>query len=210
MGNIRMGPPQGMVLFLKKGAGARQFVETGTFRGDTAQWASEHFDEVYTIELSPEYHAAALNRFAANTRVRPLSGNSAEVLAALVAKMSAPALFWLDAHWSGLDTSGRDHECPLLQELAAINASPLDHVVLVDDARLFCAPPPAPHRAADWPDLFTTVSVLAAGGRRHVVLRDDVLAAVPVAMKDALVEFVRSSAANEPSGRGGWRRWLFR
>lgn len=163
MGKIRMGPPEGMVLFLKENLRARQFVETGTFRGDTAHWASGHFEEVCTIELSPEYHAAALRRFADNKRVRPLAGNSPEVLAALMPTIVGPAIFWLDAHWSGMDTSGRGKECPLLEELEAINASPEDHVVLVDDARLFCAPPPKPHFADSWPDLFTTVNALAAG-----------------------------------------------
>lgn len=210
MGKIRMGPPQEMVLFLKEGAGLRSFIETGTFRGDTAQWAAAHFEEVSTIELSPIYHAAAAQRFARNRRVRALVGNSPTVLAELVPKLSAPALFWLDAHWSGLDTSGRDRECPLLDELAPITASPLDHVVLVDDARLFCAPPPAPHRAEDWPDLVTTVGALAAGGRRHVILWDDVLVAVPAALRGVLAEFVRTSRPGSGDRKAWWRRWLFR
>ncbi len=205
-----MGPPKGLTLFLKESAGTRHFVETGTFRGDTARWAAGHFDEVVTIELSPAYHAAAVKRFAGEPRVRPLAGGSPEVLAELVPGLAAPALFWLDAHWSGLDTSGRDHECPLLEELAVINQSPVGHIVLVDDARLFCAPPPAPHRVEAWPDLRTTLDALEADGRRHVVLWDDVFIAVPVGLRESLAGFLRSSPTRQASDRAWWRRLLNR
>ncbi len=208
MGKIRMGPPESMVLFFKQKAGARHFVETGTFHGETAAWAGAFFEQVFTIELSANYHAAAVKRFADSGSVKPLKGNSAEVLAELTGRIEGPAIFWLDAHWSGHDTSGRENECPLIEEVALINASPAGHVVMVDDARLFCAPPPAPHRAEDWPDLLTTLQVLADNGRRHVILYDDVLVAVPLEMKGALVEFIREELAKNRSSKAWWRRLL--
>ena len=89
-----------------------------------------------------------------------------------------------------------------------INASRADHVVMVDDARLFCAPPPAPHRAEDWPDLLATVQVLSDRGRRHVILHDDVLVAVPMALKEGLVEFVRRELAENRKAKPWWRRLM--
>lgn len=208
MGKIRMGPPQSLVLFLKEKAGAGHFVETGTFKGDTAAWAGGHFARVFTVELSADYHAAAVKRFAGSESVKPLKGNSAQVLAELMGRIEGPGIFWLDAHWSGLDTSGREAECPLIEEVALINASPAEHVVMVDDARLFCAPPPAPHRAEDWPDLLATVQVLSDRGRRHVILHHDVLVAVPMALKEGLVEFVRRELAENRKSKPWWRRLM--
>ena len=186
------------------------FVETGTYRGDTAAWAAGHFARVTTIELSPGYCAAAQARFRDQPNVRVLGGDSSAVLAATIPALTGPAFFWLDAHWSGLDTAGRETECPLRAELALLNAAPVTHVVLVDDARLFCAPPTRPHRAELWPDLATTVALLHDRGRRHVVLFEDVLIAVPAAEREFLSSWLqdRVTAAGSESRLARWWRKL--
>ena len=188
-----MGPPTGVILALQPRLKLEEFVETGTYRGETTAWAADHFPRVTTIELSSQFHAAAVERFRTQPHVRVLNGNSVAVLREIVPGLAGAAIFWLDAHWSGLDTAGREAECPLLDEIAVINAVSRQHVVLVDDARLFCAPPPRPHRADHWPDLASTISALADGGRRYVTLFEDVLIAVPSAER----EFVRNWLQDE-------------
>lgn len=212
MGTYRMGPPTDVILALQREMRLEEFVETGTYRGDTTAWAAEHFLRVTTVELSPEFHAAAVARFQGNAAVRTLHGSSAAMLRDVVPTLAGPALFWLDAHWSGLDTAGREAECPLLAEIAAIDRAPFEHAVLVDDARLFLAPPPRPHRAEDWPDLAATVAALAGGGRRYVACFQDVLIAVPDAQRGFLAGWLADAAtavrAAEAGQARGWRRWL--
>ncbi len=211
MAQHRMGPPEALVLALQRQSGFDDFIETGTYRGDTAAWAAQHFARVTTIELGPVYHAAAKARFQAAPNVRLVAGESSAVLREIVPALAKPALFWLDAHWSGLDTAGREIECPMLAEVALINSAPRVHTVMVDDARLFCAPPPRPHRADLWPDLAATVAVLRADGRRYVVLSDDVFVAVPVADRDFMNSWLQAEATAARArshGRLGrlWRR----
>ena len=206
-----MGPPEALVLALQRQSGFGDFVETGTYRGDTAAWAAQHFARVTTIELGPAYHAAAQARFQSSPNVRVLKGESSAVLREIIPQFVNPALFWLDAHWSGLDTAGREIECPMLAEVALINSAPAVHTVMVDDARLFCAPPPRPHQADLWPDLAATVSVLRADGRRYVVLFDDVFVGVPVADRNFLNAWLQGAATEalaRSSNRLGrwWRR----
>ncbi|HTY94091.1 MAG TPA: hypothetical protein VMC02_09395, partial [Steroidobacteraceae bacterium] len=110
MGTVRTGPPEDLVLRLKEILGLQEFIETGTFRGDTAAWAARHFARVTTIEWAESYHAAAQQRFRATPGVRALRGHSVEVLEAIVPELKAAALFWLDAHWSGGDTAGSEAE----------------------------------------------------------------------------------------------------
>ena len=205
MGRHRMGPPTQLILDLKQRLMLDDFIEAGTYRGDTAEWAAKHFARVTTVELSPQFHAAAVARFRSSPVVRPLQGDSSAVLGKLVAELDRPAIFWLDAHWSGSETAGRDAECPVLAEIAALTAASIDHVILVDDARLFCAPPPLPHRAEQWPDLLTTVTALSSSGRRHVILFEDVLVAVPAAEKAFLTAWVQNQPATGASS--GWRWW---
>jgi hypothetical protein len=205
MGIVRMGPPQELVLALRDRMGLSHFVETGTFRGDTAAWAAAHFARVTTLELSPAIHATARARLAPLAQVRALQGDSGLLLRDLVKTLEGPALFWLDAHWSGLDTAGVGAECPVLAEIALVDASPLPNVLLVDDARLFCAPPPRPHRAEQWPELAGVVAALAAGGRRFVVLLDDVLVAVPESERAFLVPWLQDRATEAAARQGGLR-----
>ena len=48
-------------------------------------------------------------------------------------------LFWLDAHWSGGNTSKGELQTPIMQELEAVlnHSKSEDHIVLIDDARFF-------------------------------------------------------------------------
>ena len=52
MGLIRMGPPENLMRKLKDKYELRDFIETGTFHGNTAIWATSQFDNVITIEFS--------------------------------------------------------------------------------------------------------------------------------------------------------------
>ena len=202
-----MGPPEDLILALQRQLRLEDFVETGTYRGDTAAWAAEHFARVATIELSPEYHAAATARFRGQPQVRVLLGDSGAMLRKVAAELPGPAVFWLDAHWSGLDTAGRETECPLLAELAILNAAPTTHTLLVDDARLFAPPPPRPHRAELRPDLGAVLDALRAGGRRHVVMVEDVLIAVPAAERAFLTDWVQNTLATQRAESRVARWW---
>lgn len=207
MGLFRMGPPVDLTLALQRHLRLEDFVETGTYRGETAAWAAEHFARVATIELSTEYHAAATARFRAQPQVRVLLGDSGAMLRKVAAELVGPAVFWLDAHWSGLDTAGRETECPLLAELAILNAAPTTHTLLVDDARLFAAPPPRPLRAELWPDLGAVIDALRGCGRRHVVMFEDVLIAVPATERAFLSDWVQDTLAVQRAEGRALRWW---
>lgn len=202
-----MGPPEDLVIALQRRMSLKEFIETGTFRGDTAAWAVGHFDQVTTIELSPVYHSAAQTRFHSIGSMRILLGQSSEVLRSIVPGLSHRTLFWLDAHWSGADTAGIEAECPLLAEINLINSSLLEHVVMVDDARLFCTPPPPPHKAEHWPSMAETIAALVDGGRRYVFLFEDVFVAVPQLEKPFLIDWLQKSTGSRPakSNRPWWK-----
>ena len=187
MGCVTFGAPRVIIQRLKDEFKLRTFVETGTHLGETSAWASGIFEQVFTIEASEAYHREARRRHAALTNVEFLLGDSRTRLAETVARLSSPALFWLDAHWMGSGTLpqaevyGQTGECPALQEIEIINASPLNHFIFIDDARLFLAPPPRPHRAADWPEIATLLAALNAPAPRYTVVYDDVIGSVPLA-----------------------------
>jgi SAM-dependent methyltransferase len=198
MGAVYRGIPPGLGEALRRAFTTTTFVETGTYLGDTAAWAAERFERVVTIEAFEPLFRAVAERFASLAHVERHLGDSPKVLKEIVASLDRPALFWLDAHWSGAGTAGETAECPLLAEIASIDESPHRHIILIDDARLFMAPPPPPHRVEDWPDLKrVTDALLRLDPDGLVAIVDDVIVRVPGSGRKQFVAFWREE--QEPS-----------
>jgi len=59
------------------------------------------------------------------------------MLETIVSSLTEPALFWLDAHYSGPSTAQGGLDTPVRRELDIVLGSNERHVVLIDDARAF-------------------------------------------------------------------------
>ena len=93
MGSVRFGIPRELALALKKRHGLDYFFETGTLVGHTAQWASEHFKEVVTVDINQNLKSE-VNIFACSGGLRGIPQGL---------PLPATASFWLDAaHERGL------------------------------------------------------------------------------------------------------------
>jgi hypothetical protein len=103
-----------------------------------------HFDHIYSIELSREYHDAAKKRFSAFPHIELLMGDSGAVLRDVLGNLDGPALFWLDGHYSGGMTARGAKDTPIIEELDCLYPSRFEHVVIIDDARLFGTDPAYP------------------------------------------------------------------
>ena len=141
---------QQVLLALAKRYSLRLFVETGTSFGDMVKAMIPHFDRIWTIELGDRLYAEAQEKFRDARNVELIHGDSGRELGRLIPKLNAPALFWLDAHYSGGPlrgaTSARgEKDTPILEELDHIlGAAEPRHVVVIDDARLFGTDPAYP------------------------------------------------------------------
>ena len=180
MGLIYAGVPAKLVLKLRQAFDIHYFIETGTYLGDTALWASQNFERVITIEKSDFYWGLAQEKCSNKKNVQFLLGDSREVLRELIPKLEFPAIYWLDAHWSGGQTFGQHDECALLGELESINRSALENFILIDDARMFLSPPYRPYSANHWPDISMIIKILTPDDtERYIVIIEDVIIAVP-------------------------------
>jgi hypothetical protein len=124
--------------------GLRVLVETGTYYGDMVAAMLPHFDLIYSVELSDDLYKRAQRRFRRQERVRLIHGDSAVALALIVDELQQPALFWLDGHYSGGETAKGAFETPILAELEQVLAADQQHVIVIDDARLFGTDPAYP------------------------------------------------------------------
>ena len=117
----------------------RRFVETGTFLGQTVVALSAHFDELHTIEVDSKlFEAAKLASWKAAHPIHFHLGHSAHVLEKILPRLMGPAVFYLDAHYSGSVTGGAFSEVPLLEELVVLERQFMHAgLVVIDDMDLF-------------------------------------------------------------------------
>lgn len=183
------GPPLDQLCeTIARDCGVTTFIETGTYQGHAVRWAATRFARVVTVEAVHETFVATREACRGLTNVEFHHGDSAAFLATLVPTLTAPCLFWLDAHAGGGHFGDRD-VCPLMAEIAAINQSSLPHYILIDDARAFIATCPPPFVADVWPSLDEIIPALVARHPHHVVCINDAIIAVPPTFRRPLQEF---------------------
>jgi len=199
MGAVIFSLDVNLAKVLKDDLGFGVFVETGTFRGETVEVLKDKFNRIYTIELSSEYYAEACAKFAGLDHVHVLQGDSAQVLKTVVADLKdVSTLYFLDAHWCVAEsTAGKKSQCPLLAELESIGTLNETSVIIIDDARLFLAPPLAPHEISQWPTLNEILNQLDAMSSSHevMVLNDNILF-FPAATKAAISEYASKNGVD--------------
>lgn len=217
MGIIRKGPPEELIIKIRDKFNVSQFVETGTYHGDTTRWAAGNFSKVITIEYSKEIFDSVLKDGKHDENIEYLYGDSRAILKTIFQRIEGPAIFWLDSHWSGGETYGKGDECPLVDEINIINSSGKEHFLMIDDARLFMAPPPMPHDCNQWPSIDTVLDAIKSGKQSYyIVISEDVIIAVPSYAKELLQNYCQEGnkiagkrySESEKKDRSGIKRGL--
>lgn len=114
--------------------GLKILVETGTYYGEMVAAMKRHFDRIYSIEFVPELAERAQRKFAGEEHIKIFCGDSRVVIPEVLAVLKVPALFWLDAGYYGWIGKQGDQQ-RLSAELEMILSHPLQHIILLDDAR---------------------------------------------------------------------------
>ncbi len=123
----------------RKKSGYNVLIESGTFLGDMVESKKKSFKKIISIELSSLLYKKAKKRFKKDLNVSIVWGDSGEKIAAILKAIHEPVIFWLDGHYSAGVTAKGNKLCPVYEEIDAIfnSVSRFDHIILIDDARLF-------------------------------------------------------------------------
>jgi hypothetical protein len=157
---------QKAIMEYKQKFGTEILIETGTYLGDMVYITMDKFKQVYSIELSKKLHAKAVKRFKNNANVFLHNGDSGIIMPNILKNINAPCLFWLDGHYSGGITAKGNLECPVREELDCILKHSHQHVVLIDDARLF-------NGTNDYPSLSEIENIIAVSGKKYTIAVDN-------------------------------------
>ncbi|MEJ7676473.1 MAG: rRNA adenine N-6-methyltransferase family protein [Segetibacter sp.] len=165
----------------KEKYGLDVLVETGTFTGDTVEYFKNTFKKVVSIELAEDLAKRAQKRFKNDANVKIIKGDSGEALKELVEEINEPILFWLDGHYSSEFFVGDEYiataksalNTPVEEELKTILSSRRDHVILIDDARLF-------NGTNDYPTINKVKKMVKKAGNSYsVIVNNDIIHITP-------------------------------
>ena len=195
MGAISFSLDSNLLRTLQDALHCEIFFESGGFEGDTVARVQELFKRVISVELAPAYAQELCDRFAHSKNVEIIEGDSANVLQQRERELQASStLFWLDAHWCDAESVDTQvHQCPLVRELQALGKLNDQSAVIIDDARLFLAPPLAPHDVSEWP---TWPDVSAAithcsGSTHNVLVVNDCVVVYPRKVHSTMLQYAQ-------------------
>ena len=130
------------------------FIETGTFLGQTIFPFEPLFDKLYTIEIKEDLFTQTKQRYAGN-KINFYHGDSSDVLKEILPSINDRSIIYLDAHWSCGITGRGVKDVPLYEELTSIiDLHKNETIIIVDDVRLFGKGPNIdPNRLVNWEDI---------------------------------------------------------
>lgn len=113
------------------------FIETGTYKGDGIAYALQFgFKNLYSIELHYALFKESKERFKYYNQVHLYNGDSSLILSRILSKLTSPATFWLDGHYSGTHTALGYKKSPVIEELEQVKLHGIkEHIIMIDDLR---------------------------------------------------------------------------
>jgi hypothetical protein len=95
----------------------------------------QRFDQIYSIEFDHPLAERAAKKFARWPHIHILEGDSQKKIPEILAKLSRPALFWLDAGYYGWAGLQGDKQRLTVELDSILEHSINSHIILMDDAR---------------------------------------------------------------------------
>ncbi len=137
------------------------FIETGLYDGENisslySKGYLKNIDMAYSIELNVDFINKAYNNFPflKESNVKLINADSGLALNDITRNnIDKKILFWLDAHYSGGNTSksSKYGECPIISEMNSIKNLKIKPTIIIDD--LGCFLHNTPFYYNNWPKI---------------------------------------------------------
>jgi len=131
--------------------------------------------------------------------------------------MREGTFFWLDAHYSGGNTSGAEYPCPVIDELIQIQNFEFyqKSLICIDDARLFGGPHDLAPSMKGWPRLYPILKMVDEM-QLSSFLVDDVIVCLPHQYEREFMQSytsrsiptIKKTLRNKKRSRDGVTSWM--
>lgn len=129
------------------------FIETGSFLGETIMAMEPLFSNLHTIEIKKDLYdnLVAKNK---SDKIQFHLGDSSAILEKILPTIKGKSIIFLDAHWSCGITGKGKKDVPLYEELThIINYHDDAAIIIIDDLRLFGCGPTKSKVLVNWEDI---------------------------------------------------------
>jgi len=174
-----VGFPGDLLSIITKKYPINNFLETGTNLGDTAEWACNKFNVVYTCEPSGHFYNLALKRLNKYKNCNLYNLDSLSFFNSIMESLLGNSIFWLDSHYNVDELSyGKSVENPLIKEVEYISKLNGDKYIVIDDFRQMLFPD-EPTYVHGWPPLYKIINALNLLSDNFVMAVPDCLISLP-------------------------------
>lgn len=159
--------PKSLMLKIRDIYNIHNFIETGTYLGDTTKFACLNFEKVFSCEICKRYYDKSKKDLSEFENLYLFYGMSIDFLSSICCRLDSPSLFYLDDHiYKPKNGVNKNY---LIKELDICLNLNYAHFIIIDDIRKILYPY-GMGKDVEWPSIIDIVNCINKSKHKYFIL----------------------------------------